>query len=51
MAFDIKTGAEEAQKKFDEKQLKIPGPDEVTKPSQEVSEKICEAPVFFQTNS
>jgi hypothetical protein len=33
MAFDIKTGAEEAQRKFDEKNLeKMPkGPEEVTK--------------------
>jgi hypothetical protein len=36
MAFDIKTGAEEAQRKFDEKNLErmTKGPEEVTKPDE-----------------
>ena len=40
MAFDIKTGAEEAQKAFEQKELERlpPGPEEVTKPIEFVTE-------------
>ena len=48
MAFDIKTGAEKAQKIFDEKTEKKlpPGPEEVTKPAEVIAkdEKKPEAP-------